>query len=111
MILPMLQPNRPFIIQVAKFLKEHLDPEREILEYNPCTISRIWKRIARECGFPYICPKHWRHSYATNGAENLVEIYKGNILLLRDCCLHKHVSTTEGYVQRKGDSVLKAFST
>ena len=109
-ILPMVQPSTPFLVGVTQFLKEHLPPERELLEYNPCSVSRVWKRITIECQFPYICPKQWRHSYATNGAENLVELYKGNILNLRDCCMHENVSTTEGYMQRKGDSLLKAFS-
>jgi integrase len=38
---------------------------------HPDSINVFWKKIAMECGFKYLSPLQWRHSFATIGALHL----------------------------------------
>lgn len=108
--LPFIQPDVRILQEVARFLQMHLKPEDRLLSCAPSTVDDWWKRIARECGFKYLSPHDWRHSYATIGSRHIQDWYRGNVMLLKNCCMHEDLRTTNKYVNQKGQDFLKAFS-
>lgn len=109
--IPLLQPSPAFLKDVAIFLKNNLEGETRLIDAGPDVVSKWWKQISKECGFKFLSPLQWRHSYATIGAVRLHDLYKGNIYLLSQCCLHSSVKMTEKYVNQKSNQLLKAFAT
>ncbi len=109
--IPLIQPNTALLTDMASFLKASLPAESRLIDAQPDVVSRWWRQISNECGFKFLSPLQWRHSYATIGALHLNEMYKGNIYLLSKCCLHSSVTMTEKYVNQKSSQLLKAFET
>lgn len=107
--IPLIQPSKSVVVEVATYLKNNLSAEQRLIEAHPDSISRIWKTICQECGFKYLSPLQWRHSYATIGALHLHDWYRGNAYLLQQCCLHSSIKMTEKYINQKGTELLKAF--
>lgn len=107
--IPLIQPSKSVIIEVASYLKSNLSPEQRLIEAHPDSINRIWEKICKECDLKYLSPLQWRHSYATIGALHLHDWYKGNAYLLQQCCLHSSIKMTEKYINQKGVELLKAF--
>lgn len=109
--IPLIQPSRSSIVETATYLKSHLSPNDRLISAHPDSIGRIWKKISSDCGFRYLSPLQWRHSYATIGALHLHDWYKGNAYLLQQCCLHSSIKMTEKYINQKGTELLKAFES
>ncbi len=109
--LPMIQPSADILVNVTSFLKQHLNAQSRLIDTHPDSAREYWHRISQECNFKFLSPLQWRHSYATIGAANLHNLYKGNIYLLSQCCLHSSVAMTEKYVNQKSSELLKAFET
>lgn len=107
--LPMLQPSSEILVEVARFLKQHRKPEERLLRRNPHGVAKLWKEISLECGFKFLTPHDWKHSYATNGALHLQDWYRGNPYLLQMCCMHEKYETTLRYINQKAEHLLKAF--
>ncbi len=108
--LPLIQPSVEVLGDVCRFLKENLDPEDHIVDCHPRTIEKWWREIAKDCGFRFIPPHDWKHTYATLGAQNLHQWYKGNGYLLQQCCLHEKYETTLKYINQTSESFLGAFA-
>lgn len=109
--IPLIQPSKSVVVEVASCLKNNLSPEQRLIQAHPDSISRIWKTISMECNFKYLSPLQWRHSYATIGALHLHDWYKGNSYLLQQCCLHSSIKMTEKYINQKSTQLLKAFES
>lgn len=107
--LPLLQPSRDILVEVATFLKNNIAPEEYILQCCPDTVAKWWEKIALECEFKYLSCHLWKHSYATTGALHLRDWYKGNPLLLQRCCLHEDLRTTQKYIKKMYNQLLEAF--
>lgn len=107
--IPLIQPDRALITDVASFLKDNLPPELRLIEAQPDVVNKWWRRVAKDCGFKFLSPLQWRHSYATLGALHLADWYKNNTYLLQQCCLHSSIKMTEKYVNQKSSQLLKAF--
>ena len=106
----MVQPSVSVLQDVARFLKAHLRPDQRLLGCYPTTLRKWWEKICGKCGFKYISPHGWKHSYATNGAERLAEWYGGDAYMLQKCCMHESYQTTQNYINQQGDSLLKAYA-
>lgn len=109
-MLPLLQPSVEIAVEVAKFLKANYKPKDRICPGTPGGFYRTWKRITEECGFKFVNPHNWKHSYATNGAEHLEEWYHGRADLLQMCCLHENLSMTEKYIKKRYPKKLQAWA-
>lgn len=109
-LLPFLQPSEEIVCDVARFLKKHYRPDERILPLSPNSVYRKWQRIADECGFRFLNPHNWKHSYATIGGERLQDWYKGDPRLLQLCCLHSSFSQTEKYIKKKYAKSLQAWA-
>ncbi len=107
--IPLIQPSVEILKDVAYFLKNNLSAESRLVDAYPDAVGRWWKKIAKECGFKFLSPLQWRHSYATIGALHLASWYKNNTYLLQQCCLHSSIKMTEKYVNQKATQLLKAF--
>lgn len=107
--IPLIQPSKSVVVEVANYLKNNLSAEQRLIEAHPDSINRIWEKICKECDFKYLSPLQWRHSYATIGALHLHDWYKGNAYLLQQCCLHSSIKMTEKYINQKSTQLLKAF--
>lgn len=107
--LPLLQPDEKVVVEVARYLKANLKPEQPLLKCDPNRVAKWWKEISRDCGFKYLSPHDWKHSYATNGALNLHVWYQGNAYLLQQCCLHRKFETTQKYIRQTSKAFLNAF--
>jgi integrase len=107
--IPLIQPDKALIADVALLLKNNLSSESRLIEAQPDVVSKWWKQISKECGFKFLSPLQWRHSYATLGALHLADWYKNNTYLLQQCCLHSSIKMTEKYVNQKSSQLLKAF--
>lgn len=110
-LLPLLQPSIEIVCEVARFLKKHYKSDERILPLSPNSVYRAWERIARECGFRFLNPHNWKHSYATIGGEHLEQWYKGDLRLLQLCCLHKSLTMTEKYIKKKYAKSLQAWAS
>jgi integrase len=110
-LLPMIQPRKDIIISVARYLKEYISSEGRICgDTTPGGFFSVWRRISRECQFQqFINPHNWKHSYATNGADQLDEWYKGKARLLQLCCLHSSIKMTEKYIKKRYSETIKEF--
>jgi len=108
--LPMIQPSTEAVQEVARFLKANLKPNQRLIQCHTSTFGRWWMQVCRKIGIKYVSPHGWKHSYATIGAENFVEWYKGDAYLLQKCCMHESFQTTQKYINQKGDALLKAFA-
>ncbi len=106
----MIQPSVEIITEVARYLKKHLADKDPLYPNKPGQISKTWRRIAKECGFKFLTPLDWRHSYATIGAIHLDKMYKGNPAFLQRCCLHEDYRTTQGYIRIHAPEFLDVFS-
>jgi integrase len=106
--IPLVLPSRETFVEVCRFLKENLAPEAHIVACHPSTVADWWKAIAGECGFRFIKPHGWKHSYATIGAENM-HFFANDVYLLHHCCMHESFQTTLKYVNQKKDRFRKAF--
>jgi integrase len=109
-LLPLLQPSVEIAVEVARFLKSNYNPKDRICPGTPGGFYRVWKRIAKECGFKFLSPHNWKHSYATNGGEHLDEWYKGDTKLLQLCCLHSSYKMTEKYIKKRYPKNLRAWA-
>lgn len=109
--LPFLQPSREIVCEVARYLKQCYRPHERILPLKPSQVYRRWQKIAEECGFKFLSPHNWKHSYATIGAERLDKWYKGDPRLLQLCCLHTSFKMTEKYIKKKYAKSLAAWSS
>jgi len=109
--IPLIQPSPAMLCDVATFLKTNLAPESRLVNAQPAAVARWWKQISKECGFKFLSPLQWRHSYATIGALHLHDWYRNNTYLLQQCCLHSSIKMTEKYVNQKAGQLLKAFET
>ena len=107
--LPMLQPSPSILSEVAAFLIANLKSDDRLIECNSSSVGRYWAAIAKECGFKYVSPHGWKHSYATNGAQHFTEWYKSNAYFLQMCCLHEDYRTTNNYINQDGKQFLDAF--
>lgn len=107
--LPLIQPSPEIARDVCAFLKANIAAGNRILECHPRTVATWWKEIAKECGFKYLMPHDWKHSYATIGSLHFQDWYKGNPYFLQACCLHEKIETTMRYVKQKADQFLAAF--
>lgn len=107
--IPLIQPDKVLITDVAFFLKNNLSPDSRLIDAQPDVVIKWWRRISKECGFKFLSPLQWRHSYATLGALRLADWYKNNTYLLQQCCLHSSIKMTEKYVNQKSSQLLKAF--
>lgn len=107
--LPFIQPSKEILCEVSRVLIDYLKPNDRILNCSPRTVADWWKEIARECGFKYLTPHDWKHSYATNGALHLRDWYDRNPYLLQMCCLHQKYETTLQYINQKADPFLASF--
>lgn len=110
-VLPFLQPSREIVCDVARHLKQHYASHERVLPLTPCQVYRRWKRIAQECGFKFLNPHNWKHSYATIGGEHLHEWYKDDARLLQLCCLHSSLTMTEKYIKKKYARSLRAWAS
>ena len=110
-LLPLLQPSREIACEVACYLKQHYDSRERVLPLSPWQVYHRWKRIARECGFKFLNPHNWKHSYATIGGEHLREWYKDTPRLLQLCCLHSSLKMTEKYIKKKYAKSLRAWAS
>lgn len=106
---PMVQPSIQVITEVARFIKANLEPSARLYPNNPDQIAKKWRSISTECGFRWLTPLDWRHSYATIGAINLAKMYKSNPLFLQRCCLHEDFRTTLDYIRKHAPEFLDAF--
>lgn len=109
--IPLIQPSKSVVVDVATYLKNNLSPDQRLIEAHPDSISRFWEDVSKDCGFKYLSPLQWRHSYATIGALHLHDWYKGNAYLLQQCCLHSSIKMTEKYINMKATQLLKAFES
>jgi len=110
-LLPMIQPNKEIVVEVARYLKKNIGLKDRICgELTPGGFYRKWKRIASECQFQFLNPHNWKHSYATNGADNLEAWYNGNPRLLQLCCLHSSFKMTEKYIKKRFPKSLEQFA-
>lgn len=107
--IPLIQPSKSVVCDVATYLKNNLSADSRLIDAHPDSINRMWQKICKECGFKYLSPLQWRHSYATIGALHLHDWYKGNAYLLQQCCLHSSIKMTEKYINQKSAQLLKAF--
>lgn len=107
--LPMLMPSKDILIEVAGFLKSHLPADSYLIDRTPTGVSKLWKKIAAECKFPYLHPHGWKHSYATIGAEHLGTWFRGNPYVFQKCCMHEDFRTTQRYIDTRSENFLKAF--
>lgn len=107
--LPFIQPSREILCEVTKYLIANLEANDRILNCNPRTVAYWWKDIADNCGFKYLTPHDWKHSYATIGALHLKDWYDRNPYLLQMCCLHQKYETTLQYINQKSDPFLATF--
>lgn len=109
-VLPFIQPSLDVAIEVARFLKNSYQPKERVCPGSPGGFYRVWKRIAKECGFKFLNPHNWKHSYATNGGEHLDEWYQGRPDLLQMCCLHESLTMTEKYIKKRFSKRLAAWA-
>jgi integrase len=109
-ILPLLQPSVEIASEVTRYLKSRYRPTERICPSTPGGFYRVWKRISKECGFRFLHPHGWKHSYATNGAAYLESLYKGDPRLLQLCCLHSSFKMTEKYIKKKYPKSLMAWA-
>ena len=107
--LPFVQPSREILCEVTKFLIEYCKPNDRLLNCSPRTVADWWSEIAKDCGFKYLTPHDWKHSYATIGALHLKDWYDRNPYLLQMCCLHQKYETTLQYINQKSDPFLASF--
>lgn len=107
--IPMVQPDLKTIVEVAKFIRKYRKPGERLFTKTPGLVNKDWKIVAMECGFIYLSPLQWRHSYATIGAINLATLYKGNSYFLQRCCLHDDYRTTQGYIAKHAKQFLDVF--
>lgn len=107
--LPLIMPDKETLVEVATFLKENLKPNQRLLSCSTSTVSEWWTEIARECGFKFLTPHDWKHSYATIGALHIHDWYDGNPYNLQMCCMHQKYETTLKYMNQNSDIFLKAF--
>ncbi len=108
-LIPLIQPSKEILVEVAQYLKNNLDPKQRLLKCAPDSVAKFWKNIAKECGFKYLSPHQWKHSYATIGALHFHDWYRGNIYNLQVCCQHEDIRMTMKYVNQKSDEFLKGF--
>jgi len=109
-LLPLIQPSRGIAVEVARHLKNSYKPKERICLGTPHTFYRTWKRIAKDCGFTFLNPHNWKHTYATIGGEHLEEWYNGRADLLQMCCLHESLSMTEKYIKKRYTKRLQAWT-
>lgn len=109
-LLPLLQPSVKVAQEIAQHLKSNYKPKDRVCPSTPGGFYRAWKRIAKECGFRFINPHNWKHSYATIGADHIHDWYKGNPRLLQLCCLHTSYKMTEKYIKKKYPKSLGAWA-
>lgn len=107
--IPMVQPDVKTIVSVAKFIRKHREKDERLFLKTPGRVNKDWMAVAEECGFTYLSPLQWRHSYATIGALNLGTLYKGNSYFLQRCCLHEDYRTTQGYIKKHAKQFLDVF--
>jgi integrase len=107
--LPFLLPTPDILVEVARFLKAHIKPGERLLNCSTGTVDDWWAAIAKECGFKFLTPHDWKHSYATIGALHLHDWYMGNPYYLQMCCMHQKYETTLKYINQRSDNLLKAF--
>ncbi|MEK7070654.1 MAG: hypothetical protein AAB966_02505 [Patescibacteria group bacterium] len=107
--IPLIQPDTALLSDVATFLKANLPAESRLIDAHPDVVGKWWRQISKECGFKFLSPLQWRHSYATIGALHLADWYRNNTYLLQQCCLHSSIKMTEKYVNQKSSQLLKAF--
>jgi integrase len=116
--LPFIQPDVDLLVEVAKYIKEHLKKgyilpgNSQFNTIHPDTLNKLWMRISKECGFKYINPHSFKHSYSTRGAAKLSEWYDRNPYFLQRCCMHAKFETTQKYIhQSEGDGFLDNFKS
>ena len=107
--LPLLQPSREILIEVALCLKDNLPANEYILQCHPDTVDKWWEKVADDCNFKYLNPHAWKHTYATIGAAHLEKWYKNNPYNLQVCCLHEKIETTNKYIYRHKKQFLNNF--
>lgn len=107
--IPMVQSDLETIVDVARFICKHRNPDERLFLKTPGFVNKDWKIISQECAFIYLSPLQWRHSYATTGALNLASLYKGNSYFLQRCCLHEDYRTTQGYISKHAKQFLDVF--
>ena len=110
-LLPLLQPTTEIACEVARYLKAFYKPNDRILPLSPDQVYRRWQSIAKRCGFKFLNPHNWKHSYATNGGQLLQSLYKGDPRLLQLCCLHTSFKMTEKYIKKKYAKSLLAWAS
>ncbi len=107
--IPLLQPSVGIVVEVAEFLKQNLDPKDRLLQCHPDSVYRFWKNIAADCGFRFLSPHDWKHSYATIGSNHFHDWYMGNPHWMQVCCQHESIRMTMSYVRTEAEEFLSHF--
>ena len=49
--IPLIQPSKSVVVEVATYLKNHLSADQRLIEAHPDSINRIWEKICQDCDF------------------------------------------------------------
>lgn len=108
--LPLIMPDLKTLQEVCDFLIAHTPKGEYLVECYPDSVAKFWRQIAKECGFKFLHPHAWKHSYATIGGANM-QWYGNDPLLLQLCCMHSKFETTLKYINNDKDQLLRMFKT
>lgn len=106
--LPLILPDTKTLQDVCDFLIEHTPKGEYLIECYPDSVARFWRQISKECGFKFLHPHAWKHTYATIGGANM-RWYGNDPLLLQLCCMHSKFETTLKYINNDKDQLLRMF--